>query len=405
VSINLIVGVGGRYENNDELGISHFLEHMAFKGTATRSARKIAEEFDNIGGRFNAYTSKERTVYYTKVLAQDTYNAIDIIADIIQNSTFDSEEIAKEYKVICQEIAQTQDDPEDLAHENLMQVVFPNQVLGESILGKSDTIAKFSAQSFRNYMAKHYTANRMVLSAAGDVNHHEFVAMAEDNFGNIPISSNVYACQSAVFHNGSMQVKKDLEQSVMYLGFEGCDYHDRRTFYHAQMLAMILGGGLSSRLFQEIREKQALAYSVGAFNMSLHDTGMFVLYAGTAHENVARTANSMINEASKICHYISEEELARAKKQVKVGITTADEGSSYMSKTIGMQYAMFKTYIPSEEILNIVDSTSVDDIVQISNRIFISTPNHKRCSGFSSIGNSTSDIDVDDLFSRLNFVN
>jgi len=372
VAINLIARVGSRFELEAESGISHFLEHMAFKGTKNRTAKKIAEEFDAIGGQFNAYTSREQTVYYAKVLPENIDTATEIIADIIQNSLFTKEDIAKEYNVICQEIASTLDSPDDLAFEKLSSVAFSDQPIGRSILGTSETIAKFSTSDMQAYVAKHHHADNMFLSAAGKVNHDDVVKMAEEYFSFA--TGNAAIFEPAKYTGGVSLISKELEQSNILIGFESVAYLDVERFYHTQILSLILGGGISSRLFQHIREDLGLAYSVGAFNSSYKDTGLFGVYAGTSHENLAKASEALCAEINKICESVNQEELDRAKAQIRASIIMAEEKSSYKSEEIGKHFSIFGKYEGPEVVLGYVNKTTKEDVLAAAKRIFRSKP-------------------------------
>lgn len=372
VALNLIARVGSRFELPSESGISHFLEHMAFKGTKNRTAKQIAEEFDAIGGQFNAYTSREQTVYYAKVLPENTYTAVDIIADIIQNSLFTPEDIAKEYNVICQEIAATLDSPDDLAFEKLSEVAFKNQSIGRSILGTTETIAQFGTKDLQDYVNKHHHADNMFLAAAGKVDHDEIVKMAEKLFSFNKGSAASF--DKALYTGGASLISKDLEQSNIVIGFESVSYMETEKFYHTQILSLILGGGISSRLFQHIREELGLAYSVGAFNSSYNDTGLFSVYAGTSHENLAKTSEALCEEINKIKAFVDEKELERAKAQIRAGIVMAEEKSSYKSEEIGKHFSIFGKYDGPEVVLNHVNRTTTDDILKIAKEVFTGKP-------------------------------
>ncbi|MDX1916939.1 MAG: pitrilysin family protein, partial [Rickettsiaceae bacterium] len=304
ISINFIVGVGSRYESVSQEGISHFLEHMAFKGTNSRTAGKIAEEFDEIGGQFNAYTSKEHTVYHAKVLDIHLAKAFDIISDIVLNSLYDEEEIKKEFGVICQEIAQTEDSADDLCYENLVSMAFKDQPLGKSILGTIDSISAFNQESFKSYVDKYYTSSNAILSVAGNFDIQELKKLSRDFFGGIT-DKKVEKAASSSYGPGYKFVTKELEQTTIFIGYKSCSYLDVTKYYHVQMLSLILGGGFSSRLFQSIREKQGLAYSVGSFNSSYSDNGIFSLYASCGHDKIFQVINSMMDEIYKILDNIS----------------------------------------------------------------------------------------------------
>ena len=385
VTINVIVKVGSRYESEQESGISHFLEHMAFKGTSNRTATEIAIEFDTIGGHFNAYTSRENTVYYTKVLSQHTKQAMTILADILQNSVFSSDEITKEFNVISQEIAEVKDNPDDLVYEKFYKLAYPNQPLGRSILGTVENIAKFDKPAFTSYMSKHYTANNIVISIAGKINHDDAVHLVEQLFSSFS-ESEKRSCMTAQYKGGIEIIEKDLEQTTIALGFEGVSYSNIETFYHAQILSIIFGGGLSSRLFQKIREELGLAYSIGSWLNSYSDSGIFSIHAATDHSNVESVLDNINNEIDKIRINISEEELIRAKSQIESNIYMAEERPEYKSEEIGKNFSIFGKYFTVKEVMKIINSTQNNDLVKSAEKIFSSQPT------LSIIGSPSSDV-------------
>lgn len=389
VAINLIAKVGSRFEEDNEHGISHFIEHMAFKGTKTRTSKQIAEEFDSIGGHFNAYTSKEQTVYHTKVLSENTKDALEIIADIIQNSVFNHDDINNEYNVICQEIAQVHDNPDDLCYENLIASCFKDQPLGKSILGTELSIKNFNTNNFIDYTNKHYYGENLILAAAGNVEHDQLVMLAEELFCNLRASGAKTIIKTSHYTQGITTLEKDLEHSLVFLSFNSGSYQNLNEFYHTQMLSLILGGGLSSRLFQNIREDKGLAYSVGSFNNVFSDNGLFSLYAGTAHEKVNEVIINMFDEVNSITNNITEIELNRTKSQIKTSILMADEKTGFKAEEIGKNYALFNRFIPIEEVISCVESATTHDLTAIAAKVF-STP-----VSASIIGSNIKNINID----------
>ena len=373
VSINIIVKVGSRYESEQESGISHFLEHMAFKGTKNRSSEKIAEEFDMIGGYFNAYTSREQTVYYSKVLNENFDKAIEILADILQNSLFAQVDIDKELNIIMQEMAGVNDNPDDLVYEKFYSLAFPNQSIGKSILGDAENLAKFRKQNFMSFLEKHYTSENIYISVAGNIEHEKVINFAEKYFLSFP-SGLEQKLVPATYSGGFKHTKKTLEQTSIALGFESVPYSNITEFYYTQILSVILGGGLSSRLFQIIREKLGLAYSVGSFNSSYYDSGVFSIYASTDHKNVNELLDSLVIEIKKIQEHISEEELQRAKAQIKTSILMAEERSEYKSEEIGKNFTLFKKYFPTNEVIDVIMETKTSHLIASAKKIFISKP-------------------------------
>ncbi|KKB96183.1 Peptidase M16 inactive domain protein [Candidatus Arcanobacter lacustris] len=365
VSLNLLVKVGSRYESQEINGISHFLEHMAFKGTPKRSAYKIAEEFDNIGGDFNAYTGREYTVYTAKTLKAHIHVALDIISDIICNSSYDPEEINKELGVILQEIAASNDTPDDIVFDYFQETAFPNQAIGRSILGTEATISKFNQDSFKEYVAKYYRAPNMVLTLAGNINHQEIVAMAGSYFDKLsPLEAETSSGCNYV--GGEIITEKDLEQVQFVLGFKSCSYKDD-LFITSQLLANLLGGGMSSRLFQEVREKRGLAYSVCSFNSCYNDNGIFSIYAGTSEENVDELYKVVWDQLNKCVDHVGEEELTRAKNQLKASLLMGRDSTSYRSGDLARNIAIHNRVVPAEELvakINLVDSAAISNLMK-----------------------------------------
>lgn len=373
VSINLIVGVGSRNELSNQKGICHFLEHMAFKGTNTRSSYEIATEFDAIGGQFNAYTSKENTVYFSKVLAEHTEKALNILSDIICNSKYDESDISKERDIIAQEIAMTADNPDELCYEKMMKVIFPNHPLGDPIIGSVESISKYDRDDFSNFIKNNYIAENIVLSIAGKVDHSKIHNICENLFSSISAHGKLNDSK-AKFNHGFNIHKKEAEQSIITLGFESTNYTNLEKFYKTQILSLLLGGGISSRLFQNIREKHGLAYSVGSFNSSFSDIGIFSVYCATSHDKVQFAIDKIKDEIENICLNISTNELDRAKSQIKALTVMAEEKNSYKSEEIGKNYLLFKKYISSVDVVKKVLDMTHEDISNIAQEIFANKP-------------------------------
>ena len=281
-SVGVWVDVGARYEAAEVNGVAHMLEHMAFKGTQQRSARGIAEAIENVGGQLNAYTSREQTAYYARVLADDVPLAVDLLADILQHSVFDEEELARERGVVVQEIGQVRDTPDDLVFDQFQETAFPGQALGRSILGPPEVIAAMPRTALIDYMARHYGPKRMVLAAAGKIEHARVVELGERLFGELPAASDDQG-EPAEYRGGERREERDLEQAHLLLGLPAFAYTDD-DFYALQVLSAMLGGGMSSRLFQEVREKRGLAYSIFSFASCYRDTGFLGIYAGTGEQ-------------------------------------------------------------------------------------------------------------------------
>jgi predicted Zn-dependent peptidase len=360
VSLSLWTKVGSRYEPANLNGISHFLEHMAFKGTKTRNAQQIAEAFDSIGGMFNAATGREYTTYYAKVLKEHFRQAADIIADITLNSLFDQEELDRERGVILQEIAMTNDTPDDVLFEHYQEIAFPEQAIGRSILGPPEHIQNFTRQNFVDYVGKYYTAPNMVLAVAGNIEHQQVMDFAQQAFASLS-STPAEPAEKARYNGGVKLIQKDLEQVHIALGWQGSGYLSE-DIYRLQLLAAILGGSMSSRLFQEIREKRGLAYHVSTFTSNYCDTGLFSAYAGCAPEKVDELLPVVFEQLHKATTTLKEEELERAKNQVKAALLMGYESSNFCADELGRHLMCFGRVIEYKEIIEKLEQLSLQDL-------------------------------------------
>ena len=325
-SVGVWVNAGARHEDASQNGIAHFLEHMAFKGTARRSALQIAEEIEDVGGYINAWTSRETTAYYARVLQADVPLALDIIADILRNPAFAAREIEVERQVILQEIGQTLDTPDDVIFDWLQEASYPDQPLGRPILGLAEGVARYGEGDLRGFVASQYGPRRMILAAAGAVDHDALVRLAEGLFGDMtPLADP--PCESAHFHCGEKRVHKKLEQAHFALAIEAPGFR-HRDVYTAQIFAGILGGGMSSRLFQKLREERGLCYTTFAQAGAHDDTGAITIYAGTGAGELRELAELTIDEMKRAAEDITEAELARMRTQMKAGLLMGLESPS-----------------------------------------------------------------------------
>lgn len=354
-AIGAWVDVGTRYEAAEVNGVAHLLEHMAFKGTATRSARAIAEEIERVGGSLNAYTSREHTAYYARVLAPDVPLAADIIADILQHSTFDPEELEKERHVVLQEIGQVKDTPDDLVFDLFQAAAYPDQPMGRTILGPEAIIERMPREALIDYMASNYGASRMIFSAAGKVEHAAVVELAERLFGDLNGSGGSPA--PAATYQGGQQVlaRPDLEQVHLCLGLEGVPYHDP-DHWALQVFATALGGGMSSRLFQEARENRGLCYSIFSFASPYADTGVAGVYAGTAAEDLAELLAVVADETRGLIETPDADELQRARAQLKASLFMALESCSAVCEENARQLLCFGRRLTTAEIVARIDA-------------------------------------------------
>ena len=326
-ALGVWTGVGGRDEAANEHGISHLLEHMAFKGTKTRSAREIVEEIEAVGGDLNAATSTETTAYYARVLKADVPLALDVLSDILANPSFVPDELEREKNVIVQEIGAAQDTPDDVVFEHLNELCYPDQPIGRSLLGTAKTLKGFNAETLHGYLAKHYRGPQMVVAAAGAIDHRQVVTEASQRFASF--SGEVApAPQPAKFGEGGTRVvRRDLEQAHLTLALEGVPQNDPSLF-SLQVFANTLGGGMSSRLFQEVREKRGLCYSIYTFHAPSSDTGFFGLYTGTDPSDAPEMMEVVVDVITDAVETLTEAEIARAKAQMKAGLLMALESCS-----------------------------------------------------------------------------
>jgi predicted Zn-dependent peptidase len=357
-SLGVWVGAGSRDEKADEHGISHLLEHMAFKGTKKRTARQIAETIEAVGGDLNAATSVESTGYFARVLKADVPLALDVLADILSEPTFDPEELRREQNVITQEIGATEDAPDDLVFDRLQETAFPHQPIGRSILGTPETVRSFSAKSLRTYLARNYRAPTMLVAAAGAVDHQQIVDDAERRFASF-IGPDAPEPEPARFGGGTRVETRDLEQVHIALALQGLPVRDPQL-YSLQVFTSVLGGGMSSRLFQEVREIRGLCYTIQAFHMPYSDIGMFGLYAGTDETDAPELMRVVIDQIENATETLNETEIARAKAQMKAGLLMALESSEARLGQIARQMLAFDRPIPLDEIVAKVEAVTVE---------------------------------------------
>ncbi len=395
VSLGVFVNTGSRNETAKNNGISHFLEHMAFKGTRKRTALAIAEEIEAIGGYINAYTSREKTVYYVKILKKHLEFAVEFLSDIIQNSTFDKIELEKERGVILQEIAMTNDTPDDIVFDYFQNATYEKQPIGRSILGPESNIKKFQQQDFFDYVNSQYNVDNIAISAAGATNIAELSALVAKYFTNLNLGK-AKKSVDAKYCGGEFRKQKKLEQNNILLGFRAFGYKDAR-YYQLQTLAMILGSGMSSRLFQEIREKRGLAYSIYAFNQCYRDCGVFTIYAGTSPEKTNELLEATIMEIKKITNNINEAEVNKVKTQFESSILMAKESTSGRMQKLGNNLLDFGKYIDSNHILSEVNKITVEQLQGLACEIFFSNK-----PSFAMVGNKNSAMSFDEITTKLN---
>lgn len=359
-SIGIWVQAGGRHERPEQNGIAHFLEHMAFKGTKTRSPLQIAEAIEDVGGYINAYTSKDMTAYYARVLSADVGLALDVISDIVLNPVFDPREIETERNVILQEIGQTLDTPDDIIFDWLQEVSYPDQPFGRTILGPAKRVGAFSQQDLINFVAQHYGPNQMILSAAGGVDHDEIMTKAIELFGHLP-RHEPFQMLRADFLGGEKRKVKKLEQAHFTLSFEAPSYR-APDVYAAQIYGMALGGGMSSRLFQKVREENGLCYTIFAQSGAYEDTGQITIYAGTSSEEIASLAQLTVEELKRAPQDMSSAEVERARVQLKAGLLMGLESPSSRAERLARLLAIYDRVPSLDEAIAKIDAVTCQDV-------------------------------------------
>jgi len=372
VSLGVWTRVGTRYEEASLNGVSHMLEHMAFKGTARRNAYGIAEEIEAVGGHMNAFTSREVTAYHATILKEDVALATDIIADILQHSLFEQGELERERDVVLQEIGQANDTPEDVVFDGFQLAAYPDQPLGMPVLGPPEIVSGLTRDQLIGYMQTHYSAPRMVFAAAGKLDHDEIVALVEDHFSDLPSGEGTLA-EAASYRGGDTREDRTLEQAHLVMGFDGVGYHDP-DYYAAGVASTLLGGGMSSRLFQEIREKRGLVYSIYSFASSYSDGGLFGVYAGTGEQGLGELMPVLCDELARAATDIGGEELARAKAQLRAGIVMSLESSYSRSEQIAGQVGIYGAAVPIEELQSRIAAVTEEDVMRVIARILSSAP-------------------------------
>ncbi len=371
-SVGIYVARGARHEREDQNGIAHFLEHMAFKGTTSRSALEIVEQIEDRGGMMNAYTSKELTAYYTRSLAEDVPLSLDILSDIVLHSSFDAKEIETERGVILQEIGMYNDMPEAMVFQWLEEESYPDQALGRPILGSPERVSGFGADDFREFVSAQYGAENLIISASGKVDHDEIVSQAEAAFSQIDFASGK-GSEPARFATGMKRVEKPLEQAHFALGLQAPGLDDEK-YYTASLLANILGGGMSSRLFQNVREKRGLCYEIYASLSSKTEAGQLVIYAGTSSEGVDELMGAVSTELRRFGESVGAAELERANAQMRAGSVMGLENVESRMERSGRQMVYFDKVIPIEESLAKIEAVSLEDVSTLADAMLLQAP-------------------------------
>lgn len=372
VALGLWVKTGSRNERFEQHGIAHLLEHMAFKGTANRSALQIATQIEDVGGEINAATSVESTAYFARVLQDDLPLAIDILSDIITSPKFDEDELEREKQVILQEIGAAHDTPDDIIFDHFTETAFRHQTIGRPILGTPETIKSFSADDLRSFMREHYSADRMIIVAAGAVEHDAFVKQVEMRFRDLPAQSSAALPDFANYVGGDYREVRDLMDAQVLLGFEGRAYH-MRDFYASQLLSIILGGGMSSRLFQEIREKRGLCYSIYAFHWGFSDTGLFGIHAASDQEGLSELMPVILEELQRTAERIDLAEVNRARAQYRASLLISNESPTSRANHLARQILLYGRPIPNSELMDRLTAITPERLSDLAGHMFLET--------------------------------
>ncbi|WP_343313789.1 pitrilysin family protein [Brucella sp. BE17] len=370
VALGIWVKAGARNEAADRHGIAHLLEHMAFKGTDNRSSWQIASDIENVGGEINAATSVETTSYYARVLRNDMPLAIDILTDILTASKFDEDELEREKHVIMQEIGAAHDTPDDVVFDRFAETAYRHQPIGRAILGEPDTVRSFTSADLRQYMDEQYSADRMVVTAAGGVDHDAFVREVEKRLGSFRAQNTAPTLDLATYVGGDFRENRDLMDAQVLIGFEGRAYHVR-DFYASQLLAMILGGGMSSRLFQEVREKRGLCYSVYAFHWGFSDTGLFGIHAATGRDELVELVPVIIDELQRAAQSIDLEEVDRARAQYRASLLMSQESAASRAGQIARQFLLYGRPVENSELMDRLAQITPERLTDLAGRLFL----------------------------------
>lgn len=368
VVIGIWVRVGSRNEQPEQNGISHFLEHMFFKGTKRRTAKDIALETDSLGGELNAFTSRETTTFYVKVLDEFIEKGLDLLSDIFMNSVFPDEDIEKEKKIIKEEIKMVEDTPDDYIHDLFNQTIWGHSGIGQSVLGRRETIKMFTRDNLMAHIKKYYGTRDIVISCAGNFDHEHLLALLNKNLGHLRRGSEPERGDPPDFHSTLRIISKELSEAHLCLGFKGI-HQSSKERYSLFTLNTILGAGVSSRLFQEIREKRGLAYAIYSFIASYSDTGLWGIYAGVSRKRVREVIDLALKEMYHLSDTITEGELQRAKNQLKGNIILGLESTSSRMNNIARQEIYHGKYFSPREIMDEIDAITLHQVRDLASRV------------------------------------
>lgn len=369
VSIGFFVDIGSRYETSDINGASHFIEHLMFKGTGRRTPKDIAEELDAVGGQLNAFTTKEYTCYYARVLDEHFDLAVDLLGDMLFESKFDPADIDRERNVIIEEIKMYEDTPDELVHDIFAGSIWRGHSLGQPIIGTADVINSLSRDSLYDYYKTHYNPGRMIVAVAGNINHDVVIDRLRPVFEKREVKESPRQVNTPATKRQITCRNKDTEQVHLIVGAPGLKL-DHEKIYVMQIINTILGGGLSSRLFQEIREQRGLVYSVYSYHSSYHDTGLFGVYAGLSKQNVDEVLALIFKQVRDIqVNGVKEEELHRAREQLKGNLYLSLENVNTRMSRLGKSQMYLGRVVAPEEIINKVNKVTISDIQELAKEV------------------------------------
>jgi len=367
VSLGVWVGVGTRDERPEVNGVAHLVEHMLFKGTPTRDAYQISSQIEDVGGHLNAYTTREHTAYYAKVLKEDSGLALDIVADILQHATLDERELVKERAVVLQEIGQAEDTPDDIIFDHFQAAAFKDQALGRPVLGTPDIVGGLRREDLAEYVRGSYTGANLVVAASGRIEHERVVDMAARLFEGLPPGTTPPE-QQARYTPGDFREARDLEQLHLVLGFEGVGVHHEDN-YATSVLSTLLGGGMSSRLFQEVREERGLVYSIYSFANPFRDAGVFAIYAGTGADEAGELIPVVCDEVCRVAEDVTEEEVARARAQMKASLLMSLESTMARCEQLGQHMLVHGRPLDTAEVIARINAVDVEAVRRCARRL------------------------------------
>ncbi len=369
VVVGAWVGVGTRHEPWNANGVAHLVEHMMFKGTKTRSAYALSAAIENKGGGMNAHTSREETAYYARVLPEEIETATDILADMLRHSVFAPKELDRERQVVIQEIGRDLDSPEDYTFDLMHKLALPHQKIGRSVLGSAKVISTLPRTRIVDYVKRYYVAANMVLAASGKIAHEDFVRLVKKRFASLPRGKKPPIEKARVSH-GAKLIPKDIEQVHLILGFPGPGIHNYPFYYATQLLSLILGGSASSRLFQKVREKRGLVYTINSAHAGFRDAGIFQIYAGTDPKRLPELIPIVCDELNDIRKHVTHGELERAKAQIRAELLIGKESIMRRAEIMGHQILAYGRPIPTEKVLQRLMAVTREDVQNAAQKIF-----------------------------------